>query len=159
MIAETAAVLGSVKTIYDLTKGLQAMQTDAEIKAATAELLNAIITTRQQVLETQEAETALLTKVRGLEEEVQRLKAWDGEKQRYEMKRYWPGVVAWTLKPSMANGQPTHSLCAQCFHGGKPGYLQATGDSHLRRPIHRCSSCSVSTPIGGEMDASGRELD
>jgi hypothetical protein len=150
MIAETAALVGSLKTLYDLASGLQAMKTDTEIKMATADLLNAVITTRQQVFETQKAEDVLLAKNRELEAEIQRLTAWGDEKQRYEMKRYWPGSVAWTLKPSMAGGQPIHHLCAQCFQAGKPGYLQATTERHLRDYIYRCTSCSASMPIGHE---------
>jgi hypothetical protein len=89
-----------------------------------------------------ERESTLLQEIRDLKKQMDQLKEWDGEKERYELKRYYRGTIAFALKPSMAGGEPPHRLCAQCYHEGKKGILQPTGANQAGYPIHTCSSCS-----------------
>jgi hypothetical protein len=151
MLAETAAAVGSLKTLYDLAKGLQAMKTDAEIKMATAEMLNTVISVRQQVFEAQEAEATLLKRIDGLEQEIVRLKTWDREDERYELKRYFPGTYAYELKPEMARGEPPQRLCQPCYDKRQKGVLASDGNIGRGYPHFRCPICKDSIAFGNEM--------
>jgi hypothetical protein len=150
MLSETATAITGLKGLYDLAKGFQAMKTDAEIRQATAEMLSALIDVRHQVMAAQEAEEALLKKVRDLEEEITRLKAWDGEKQRYELKRYHPGSFAYALKEGMEAGEPPHRLCPRCYQETKKSLLQATGEIRMRDRVHVCPACKTEVVMGPE---------
>jgi hypothetical protein len=150
MLAETAAAVSSLKGLYDIAKGMQALKTDAEVKMATSEMLNTVITVRQQVFEAQQAETALLQKIRELEDEVARLKAWDRDNESYELKRYWPGTYAYVLKAGMAGGEPPQRLCQPCYQHRKKGVLYALGNEH-GYTVHLCPLCRDKFPMGGEM--------
>jgi len=141
MLAEASAALGSVKAAYDIAKGLQALHTSTEVKQGIADVLNELITARMAAMEAVERESTLLKEIRDLNQQLDQLKAWDGEKERYELRRYYPGTIAFALKPSMAGGEPPHRLCVQCYYGGKKGVLQPTGASQAGYPIHTCSSC------------------
>jgi hypothetical protein len=52
------------------------------------------------------AQSALLDRVRHLEEEKAKLEAWEAEKQRYELANPERGFYAYILKPGMENGEP-----------------------------------------------------
>jgi len=87
-----------------------------------------------------------LERIRKLEEEMTRLKAWDAEKQRYQLTEIGPGVVAFVLKEGMSQGEPPHQICANCCANGKKSYLQR----HLSGPSLerlKCNTCGESIDI------------
>jgi hypothetical protein len=131
MLAETAAAMGSLKNLYDVAKGIQALKTDTEIKLATSEMLGSLITVREQVFEAQEAEAALLKRVRDLEDEIAR-----------------PGTYAYTLKPALAGDEPPQRLCQPCYDQRKKGVLHYAGYS-TGNDIHECPSCKRKYLFGG----------
>lgn len=151
MLAETAAAIGSLKGLYDLAKALQALKTDAEIKMATSEMLNTVITVRQQVFEAQEAEASLLKRISELEQQIARFEAWDREDERYELKRFYLGVYAYVLKPEMARGEPPQRLCAPCYDERKKGVLYALPEVARALRLYRCPSCDATYAMGAEM--------
>lgn len=151
VLAETSAALSGLKAAYDIAKGIQALNTSTEVRQATSEMLDALITARTQAFEAVETEASRLKQIRDLEAEIVRLKAWDGEKQRYQLKRFYPGTYAYELKLEMAAGEPTHRLCASCYGRGEKAILQAMAKSEQGRRIHQCPSCRTEITIGQEM--------
>jgi hypothetical protein len=51
------------------------------------------------------------TGTRALEAEMAGLKAWDAEKQNYELKSIGPGSVAYMMKPDKRGSEAPHWLC------------------------------------------------
>ena len=88
----------------------------------------------QGLLAAQEAQTASTDMIRELEQEIVRLKDWSAELERYELKKFYPGTVAYVLKPEMARGEPLHMLCKQCADHTQRSTLQPTGRVELRCP-------------------------
>lgn len=152
MIAEGAAAFGSLKVAIDIAKGVQSLQTSTAVNQAISDILNALVDARSDALDAVETKAALLKRIDGLEAELARLKAWDGEKQRYEMKRYHPGVVAYALKPGMEGEEKSHRLCAACYQKTEKGFLQATAALDGRDRIYQCSCCHQKMPLGLEME-------
>lgn len=152
MIAEGAAAFGSLKVAIDLAKGVQSLQTSTAVNQAISDILNALVDARSDALDAVETKAALLKRIDELEAELTRLKAWDGEKQRYEMKRYYPGVIAYALKPGMEAEDKTHRLCAACYQKTKKGFLQATAELAVRDRIFQCTECHQKMPLGSEME-------
>lgn len=158
MIAEISAGLSGLKAAMDITKGLNAAKGEAAINEVKIDLQRNIIEALGSLTAAHEAQTANLKRIDELEAQVVGMKDWEREKQRYQMKRFTPGSVAYCLKPEMADGEPPHRICPHCYHEGKKGFLQSTGDRHGRGTLHSCTSCQSKTVLGQELsDASPSE--
>ncbi len=153
MIAELKTAYESGKIALDIAKGMHALKTETAINGAIIDIQRSLLEAQGSLFEANEAYSARLKEIDDLKEEVISLRAWDGEAERYELKRYYPGALAYTLKASMANGQPPHYLCAHCYGKKQKSILQATSRLELRHRVHRCDSCKAEGPIGSEMAA------
>lgn len=151
MIAEGAAAFGSLKVAIDLAKGVQSLQTSTAVNQAISEILNALVDARSDALDAVQTEAALLKRIDNLEAEVARLKAWEGGKDRYKLKRFRPGVLAYEFQHALHPEEPPHCLCAACFDRTQKGRLQATAELDSGMRVHRCDSCGQTTPLGPEM--------
>jgi hypothetical protein len=133
MVAEVFGGLSAIKTAFDIAKGLKDIDDAARRNAAVIEL-------QEKILTAQQTQASLIETVSGLEKEVAQLKAWEADKQRYELKALASGLFAFALKPSMSNGEPMHYICANCCAAGKKSYLQ----QHFSGPYYdefRCHGC------------------
>jgi hypothetical protein len=134
MVAEVFAGLGAIKTAFDIAKGLKDIDDAARRNAAVIEL-------QEKILTAQQAQSTLIEHVRELEKEVADLKAWDADKQRYQLKSIRAGVTVYALKPGMENGEELHYLCTNCYQHGHKSILQ---EEHLdvgRVVMHVCHRC------------------
>jgi hypothetical protein len=136
MVGEAIAGLGALKTAFDLAKGLKDIDDATRRNAAVIEL-------QEKILGAQSAQAILIEKVGELEKEVAALKTWDADKQRYKLTELRPGVVCYTLKEGMENGEPGHRLCASCYHANHKSILTdetwAPGRAHVLI-CHDCGS-------------------
>ena len=151
MLAEIATGLSSLKTAGDILKAFNGVKTDIATQKIQLDLQRAMGDAQAGLLAAQDAQAALTGKISKLEDEIARLKNWDADKQRYELKRYYPGSLTYTVKPGMDGGEPTHHLCANCYQGSKKSILQATTEIQMRYRIHVCHSCNGKVPLGAEM--------
>jgi hypothetical protein len=110
-------------------------------------MLDALITARTDVLEGSEREASLLKKIDALEQEINRLKAWDRESERYKLTRFYPGTYAYVLKPEMARGEPPQRLCQPCYDQRKKGVLHA-GQVERRYQTYHCPTCKMKFEMG-----------
>lgn len=150
MIAEMAAGLGALKTAGDIIQGLNATATEAKINEVKIGLQRSILEAQSALMAAQFAETAAAQRIRDLEQQIVGLKDWEGEKQRYEMKRFHPGTFAYSLKAGMEAGEVPHRICAGCYQKGEKGILQATGEMLFRDRVHICTSCQIKVALGSE---------
>lgn len=153
MIAETAGALGAIKTAYEIAKGMQALATSTEVRQATSDMLDQLLTARERAFAQAETEADLLQKIRGLEQDIAALKAWDREDERYELKRYYLGVYAYALKPELARGEPPQRLCQPCYDKRQKGVLYALPETERGLRMHQCPSCKTKFAMGVEMPA------
>ena len=151
MLAEISAGLGSLKAAFDITKGLNAASTQASVNEVKIELQQHIIEAQQALSAANEAQSAGARRIAELEAEIVRMKNWESERQRYQMKRFTPGSVAYCLKPEMAEGEAPHRICPHCYQEGKKGFLQATAKIEGRGRVHQCTSCRAEVVLGSEM--------
>lgn len=104
----------------------------------------AVIDVQQKILTAQEAQATLIKQVSELEEEVASLKAWDADKQRYELKDLRKGFLAYILKEGMENGESPHALCTNCLQKGFKSLLQNGGHPVVHDRLWICPSCKSS---------------
>jgi hypothetical protein len=136
--------LGATKTAFELAKSILDVRDATKLQSVRFELMNLL-------LEAQQAETALVADKRQLEERVRELEAWDGEKERYELKDIGNGCMAYVLKPSAAGSEPPHSLCANCYQQGRKSILTPFHIQIGRAEAMQCHAC------GSEMIVQGHD--
>lgn len=136
VVAETIAGLGGLKTAFDIAKTLK----DLDDRARRNE---AVIDLQQKILTAQEAQATLIKEVSELEEEVARLKTWDTDKQRYELKDLRKGFFAYILKEGMENGDPPHAICTNCYQKGSKSILQCSGHMSVHDRSWDCPACKT----------------
>jgi hypothetical protein len=151
MIAEISAGLSGLKAAKDIVQALSGIQNAASVNDAKLTLQGHILDAQQALFAAQEAQSAGARRIAELEQEIVRLKDWETEKQRYQMKRFLPGSVAYCLKPEMAAGEPPHRICPSCYHEGKKGFFQAQPEIKSRGRVHLCTSCRTEAVFGQEM--------
>jgi hypothetical protein len=108
MVGEVFAGLGAFKTMFDMAKALKDIN-DAAIRNG------AVIELQEQILSAQAAQSALIDRVRDLEEKVAGFETWETEKKRYELKLLGGGSYAYMLKKEERGVSPPHWICAHCF--------------------------------------------
>lgn len=147
-MAEIATGLTSLKAAYELTKAIKDISDATKIQSTIFELQRIILEAQSSAINAREAHAAQIDRIRELEQEIDRLKAWDAEKQNYELKAIGQGAFAYMLKPSMRCTEPAHWLCQNCYEKGKKSVLQY--QSHLARSaIYKCPSCSTTVSVVG----------
>jgi hypothetical protein len=145
MVAEIFAGVGALKTAFDIAKGLKDIDDATRRNAAVIEL-------QEKILSAQSAQSDLVERVRDLEKEVAGFETWETEKQRYEMKDFGGGTIAYELKRDMAGGEPPHRICTACYQKRLKGILQPTGVNSYRQQMVKCSECSKDFVLGTRVE-------
>ena len=143
MVAEVFAGLSSLKAAFDIAKGLKDIDNAANRNAAVIEL-------QEKILGAQSAQAELIERVGDLEKEVARLKAWDTEKQNYELQAIGGGTVAFMLKPDARGTAPPHWLCPNCYGENKKSFYQPTGNTIQRANVYKCQGCQGAVSVEGQ---------
>lgn len=141
-LAAIASAASGLRTAGQIVKSLIDLKVGAEIQAKVIELQTVIMSAQSDALAAQSDQFSLLERIRNLEAEVAQTKAWEAEKQRYELKEFPTGAFAYALKPDAAQGEPPHRICAKCYQDGHKSILQV-----LRRDyggeLVECQRCDT----------------
>jgi len=144
-MVDMAAIVGlatSLRSVVEITKAMKDVNDANVIQTKVFELTREIMAAQSYALAAQTAQSELLKREGELEAEIAKLKAWDAEKRRYELRQVGgAGVYAYALKAGMENGEPFHLLCAHCYENGEKSYWQATQELRMRRRVHKCHRC------------------
>jgi hypothetical protein len=90
----------------------------------------------------------MLERIRDLEEEVRRAKAWEETKQRYALQQPFPGTFVYVLKTQSQSLEPMHSICANCYELGKRSILQLKTQS-ISYDLYECPNCKATVRATG----------
>lgn len=143
MVGEALASLSVFKSMLDMAKGLKDIN-DATIRNA------AVIELQEKILAAQMQQTALVDHVGKLEKEVAELKAWDADKERYQLTEIgYEGTFAYSLKKGMEASEPDHKLCANCYNQGQKSILQQETRAPGRVEVLVCQRCSADIYLSG----------
>lgn len=123
------AALSSFKAMKDIAEAMVGLRDAAAFRERQIEFQGKIIEAQSALSALQDERSTLIETIREREEEIARLKAWDAEKQRYELKDLCggSGSLAYLIKPDAQGSEPPHCLCASCYNAGKKSILQNTG--------------------------------
>lgn len=140
-VAEIASAITSLKAAFDLTKAMIGVRDATVLQGKVVDLRSIIMEAQASAIDAREAHAAQIDRIRDLEAEIVGFKAWDAEKERYELKTVGTGVVAYMLKPDSRGAQPPHWLCPNCYSKGKKSFFQATGATIGRARVFKCVMC------------------
>jgi hypothetical protein len=136
-----ADLITSLRSAVEITKAMMDISDAERMRTKIVELTKEIMSAQSCALATQSAQLELLQNKRGLEDELTKLKAWNIEKYRYELRSVGPGAIAYVLKQSMRGAEPVHWICANCFESGKKRFLNES-HSDLHFVYHKCQECA-----------------
>jgi formate dehydrogenase maturation protein FdhE len=140
--------LNALKATADIIKAMVGLRDAAQILEKTIELNQKILTVQTALADAQTEQTSLIQTVRELEEEIARLKAWNADKDRYQLEQLPPRVYVYALKQDMAReGEPVHSICPTCYQRDKKSVLQAGETSHGTHEL-TCHECGTKLTVG-----------
>lgn len=153
-----AAALASLKAAKDIAEAMVGLRDAAAFQGKLIEFQSKIIDANNAAFAAQEERSALLQRVRDLEEQVARLKAWETEKQRYQLENLYVGSFAYVLKEEARGAEPIHWLCAKCYQEGKKRILQiskaiALGAEH----VYTCPECNSTIMVSSNIGPGGRK--
>lgn len=144
MIAELAGGLTATNALIKIVEGLNAANTQAKLNEVRVELSGKLLQVMAALNAALAAETVSADRIRDLEKEIVRLKDWEGEKKRYELKNIGGGAFGYMPKKGMDEGEPPHWLCANCFDRGHRSVLQfqkSVTDKGAPIDLYRCNDC------------------
>ncbi len=154
MFGEFAAGIASLKAAGDILKGLNAASTQAAINEAKISLQERVFEAREALAAAQNEQAAALARISELEQEIVRLKDWEAERERYELRDAGRGAFAYMQKSGVNTGEPPHWLCANCFNKRQKSLLQFRGQNQMpggpRTETSRygCDSCAGAIIVG-----------
>jgi len=143
VVAEISAGVTSLRAALDITKAMVGLRDAEAFRAKSIELQGVVLEALDKAIDSREAYAAQSERIGALEAEVASLKAWDAEKQNYELKRIGEGSVAYMLKPDKRGTEPPHWLCPNCYSKGQKSFLNPTGAQVRRSWIYKCGSCGT----------------
>lgn len=135
MLAEISAGLSSLKAAFDITKSLNAANTQASINDVKIPLQQHIIDAQQALSAASETQSADARRIAELEQEIMRLKDWSAEKQDYVLADTGQGSLAYEYLEGVESGHPAHWICPQCYEDGKKSILK-----HESLPVGRADT-------------------
>ena len=134
------ALLGTFKSIKDVAESMVALRDKHLITEKVAEINSKIIDAQQGIFAVNAERSELVQMVSALEKEIADLKAWNIEKERYQLVALASNVMAYQLKPTESGIEPTHLLCANCFTDGKKSFLNQNVHA-TSIDIFKCNRC------------------
>lgn len=139
-LVSATETVGLLKGAVELVKSLVGIKDTSVIHSKITELNAQILAAQSSALAANIDQFTLLQSVRDLEEEVRKLKAWDAEKQNYELKQIRSGVFVFAPKEGVTEGRPDYYLCATCYEQRIKSILQ----KEVREPradVWVCNTC------------------
>jgi hypothetical protein len=152
-------VANSLNAAVNITKAMIDLRDWSTVQSKVIELQRTILEAQGGMFAANEERSALIQRVRDLEKEVTELKAWNTEKENYELKSVYIGAFAYLPKPNLANAEPPHWLCATCYQNGKKSLLQYHGRDagDHRTSLYRCQRKECGSTIRVPWDVNPAE--
>jgi hypothetical protein len=134
--------LNAVKAATEIVKTIAGLRDSAKLLENTVELNQKILSVQTALSDAQAEQATLIQTIREHEEEIARFKAWETERQRYELKKVSQiGSTAYVLKQDAQGADPPHCICTACYQHAKKGILQPTAKLEMRLRVWQCLEC------------------
>ena len=131
-------IASHIKAAADLAMGLSKLDKLADVQAKAVELQTLILGLQSEAFTAHAQQSAMIEKVRSLEAELARVKAWEETKQGYELHEPTPGAFVYASKAQSGRTEPPHWICTNCYENSRRSILQLIqqGNVHDRFECH-----------------------
>ena len=117
--------ISGLKLAGDIAQGFLKLNTLTEVQGKVIELQSAILSAQSSALSANADQAAMIDEIRLLKEEIARVKAWETQKQRYQLEAIWDrAALVYALKKSVSGSEPPHWICTKCYEDGLRMILQ-----------------------------------
>ena len=131
-MADMALIQGAInglKVAGDIAKGFLQLKSISDVQGKVIELQSAILSAQSSALAAQSEQSSMIQRIRDLEEEIARVKAWEKQKERYKLTTPWENsAVVYSLKESRKESEKPHWICTKCYDDGRRTILQERKD-------------------------------
>ena len=124
MIEYLPQALSSLSTALDIGKRLSEIQDSAKLQVSIMEFNNAIIDAQSKILSSQNEQTQLTAQVQELKNEIEILRSWAADRDKYVRTEIASGIFVYLQEPQEGNYQSAHKFCCNCFDNFKKSTLQ-----------------------------------
>lgn len=132
--------IAGLKTTSDIAKSFLEIKSISDVQGKVIELQSALLSAQSSALAANSDQAAMAEQIRALKEEVTRVKAWERQKQRYQLAPFGGGAaVVYALKESMRESEPPHWVCTKCYEDGKRMIIHPKSVNGLARLV--CPDC------------------
>jgi hypothetical protein len=150
-LSAIGTIAASLNAAVNITKAMKDLSDWSAAQTQVIELQRTILEAQSAIFAVNEERHALIERTGHLEKEIADLKAWDGEKRRYELKAFGSGF-AYEIKPETKGTEPTHHICANCYARGKKSFLQQVPTNVARAQlgmgtVYRCPDCKTEIQV------------
>lgn len=147
MMMLQGAITG-LKTAGEIAKRLLQLKAAVDIQAQAFDLQRAILDAQESALAAQSEQSAMIYRIRELEEEIASQKAWEGEKERYQLTTPSEGLYVYALKESSKQSDPPHWICEHCYQDRRKSILHTIQNPDRRMfYLLKCSHCSFKSEL------------
>lgn len=141
-ISMFSAISGGLQQAYGTAKGLLDLKVSAEVTLKVSAIISQLGELSGKLMEAQLAHVACQQRAMDLEKEVADLKAFEAQKERYELKELAAGAFAYSVRPALQGEEPAHHLCCHCFLKGVKSILQSQGYKDHSNWL-KCPACAA----------------
>lgn len=146
-MAMIQGVTMSLKAAGDMARGFLELKSMAEVQAKVIELQSAIMAAQSGAMAAQAEQASLLQQIQELKASLERMKAWEAQKERYAMVSPAEAVTLYALRESQKKGEPAHYICPHCYEDGRRSVMQA-GSKKNGWGAWVCPACKCEAPTG-----------
>jgi len=141
MAIDPATLFTSVKTAYDIAKGISSLNTTVERNEAVSKVLEILLSVQSDALLMKEKHSLLLSEIDNLKKEISEFEKWSEIERQYELKEIAAGVYVYSYKKTDKTTEPSHWICAKCYSERKKSILQRKNKS-TDGTMYICHTCN-----------------
>jgi rubrerythrin len=135
--------LTGLKTAFDIAKGMSDLKTMSEVQSKIIEMQHVILEAQSSAMAANAEQYAAIEELRSLKDEIQKIKGWESERQRYKLQQptsFGAGVVYALRQSARQEDEPAHYICTTCYESGRKSIL---GLHILERGDYSMWTCPV----------------
>ena len=121
--------ISGLKLAGDIAKGILELKSLSDVQGKVIELQSAILSAQSSALSANADQAAMVEEIRALKKEIADVKAWEGQKQRYNLTSQAAGSLVYALKESMKESEPPHWICTKFYEDGRKSILNPHQDA------------------------------
>lgn len=135
-----AIVSTHIKAAADIARALVTIRDTVLVQSKVVELQQVIISAQQAAIAANSEHSELVETIGDLKNQIVKLKDWEAEKQKYELKKYGP-ILLYAQKEGMEYTEPPHNLCQKCYNSGQKSILTEESRNPGRARVFVCHTC------------------